>query len=457
MRAALGADLGGTKMAIGVIDEQQSILHRSTETTAGLTLDELLDGLERELRDGLAACPQVNAVGIGIPCTIARESGYAIGAVNLPINDVPFRDLMHERIGLPVAIDNDANVAALAEHRFGAARGTRNAIVLTIGTGIGGGLIIGGELYRGSSGAGAELGHVVIDQSGPPCQGNCPNRGCVETLASGTALGREGDLAAQSHPQSALGKALAEGTEVDGRLVTEAAIAGDGIAVEVLATIGRRLGVALSSLANIFEPEVIVIGGGVSAAGELLIGPARDELRSRALKPMNADRRRRRRARGRRRDDRRRRDGTRGNRLMAGRLTVCPTPIGNVEDISIRARRVLEEADLVACEDTRRAGRLYERLEISRPRLVSYHDQNESERARQLAQQIERGLKVVLISDAGTPVISDPGYRLIRTCVERDLEVEVLPGPSAVTTALVASALPGRSLALRGLPAAPRR
>ena len=127
---------------------------------------------------------------------------------------------------------------------------------------------------------------------------------------------------------------------------------------------------------------------------------------------------------------------------MAGRLTVCPTPIGNVEDVSRRALRALAEADLVACEDTRRAGRLYERLEINRPRLVSYHDQNEAERARQLAQQIERGARVVLISDAGTPVISDPGYRLIRTCVERDLEVEVLPGPSAVTTALVASALP---------------
>ena len=127
---------------------------------------------------------------------------------------------------------------------------------------------------------------------------------------------------------------------------------------------------------------------------------------------------------------------------MAGRLTVCPTPIGNVEDLSVRGRRALTEADLVACEDTRRAGRLYERLEIPRPRFVSNHDGNETERARQLAQQIERGARVVLISDAGTPAISDPGYRLIRTCVERDLEVEVLPGPSAVITALVASALP---------------
>jgi len=127
---------------------------------------------------------------------------------------------------------------------------------------------------------------------------------------------------------------------------------------------------------------------------------------------------------------------------MAGKLTICPTPIGNMEDISPRIRRALAEADLVACEDTRRAGRLYERLDIPRPRLVSYHDQNEAERAPRLAQQVVGGAKVALISDAGTPLISDPGYRLVRACLDRDVDVEVLPGPSAVTTALVASGLP---------------
>ncbi len=127
---------------------------------------------------------------------------------------------------------------------------------------------------------------------------------------------------------------------------------------------------------------------------------------------------------------------------MAGRLTVCPTPIGNMADISERVRQALADADIVACEDTRRAGLLYERLELTRPRLVSNHDGNETERAAQLVQEIERGARVVLVSDAGTPVISDPGYRLIQACLERGLEVEVLPGPSAVTTALVASGLP---------------
>ncbi|HYX12159.1 MAG TPA: SAM-dependent methyltransferase, partial [Candidatus Acidoferrum sp.] len=115
---------------------------------------------------------------------------------------------------------------------------------------------------------------------------------------------------------------------------------------------------------------------------------------------------------------------------MPGRLTVCPTPIGSLEDLSPRARRALADADLVACEDTRRTGLLFERLEIPRPRFVSNHEGNESERAVQLAQQVERGAKVVLVSDAGTPVISDPGYPLLRACIDRDLEIEVLPGPS---------------------------
>jgi len=127
---------------------------------------------------------------------------------------------------------------------------------------------------------------------------------------------------------------------------------------------------------------------------------------------------------------------------MPGRLIVCPTPLGNLADLSPRARQALSEADLVACEDTRRTGRLYERLDIPRPRFVSNHEGNEAERAVQLAQQVERGARVALVSDAGTPAISDPGYRLIRTCVERGLDVEVLPGPDSVTTALVASALP---------------
>jgi glucokinase len=285
--AAIGVDLGGTKMAVGVVDDQPNVRWRSTEASAGRTLDELMETLEAELRSALEAHPDAEAIGLGVPCTIDRERGLAITSVNLPIANVPIRDLIAERLGLPTFIDNDANVAALAEHRFGAGRGTRNLVLLTIGTGIGGGLVLEGDLYRGTTGAGAELGHVVIDENGPRCQGNCPNHGCVEALASGTALGHAGLLAAQTHPDSALGRALAADGAITGRTVTEAALSGDGIAVEVVGGIGRHLGVALAGFANTFDPDVIVIGGGVAAAGELLLGPARREVRARALPPMN--------------------------------------------------------------------------------------------------------------------------------------------------------------------------
>jgi glucokinase len=128
---------------------------------------------------------------------------------------------------------------------------------------------------------------MVIDENGPRCQGNCPNHGCVEALASGTALGKAGRIAAESHPDSALGRALAADAQIDGKTVTDAALAGDQVAIDAVAEIGHHLGVALASYANIFEPDVIVIGGGVVAAGELLLGPARGEVRTRALPPMN--------------------------------------------------------------------------------------------------------------------------------------------------------------------------
>src|SRR6266545_7751744 len=140
---------------------------------------------------------------------------------------------------------------------------------------------------------------------------------------------------------------------------------------------------------------------------------------------------------------------------MPGKLVVCPTPIGNLEDITLRARRALHEADVIACEDTRRTGLLLERLEIQAMRLMSYHEGNEAERARELAQRIERGDNVALVSDAGTPAISDPGFRLIRACIDRDLDIEVLPGPSSIITALVASGLPTHRFRFQGF--LPRR
>jgi glucokinase len=274
-------------MLVGVLDPDSKVLWESREASTGQSEDELIELLVREVSAARAARPGLCAVGLGIPATIDHERGVAVSAVNLPIRDLPIRDLASERTGLPAFVDNDANVAALAEHLYGAARGADNVVMLTIGTGIGGGLILDGEVYRGATGAAAELGHTVIEIDGPPCQGNCPGRGCVETLASGTALGREGRQAAEREPGSALGKMLAEGHEIDGRAVTEAAVAGDAAATAVFDLIGTRLGVALASFANIFDPELIVIGGGVIAAGDLLLEPARRELRARALQPMS--------------------------------------------------------------------------------------------------------------------------------------------------------------------------
>ncbi|HEX5984847.1 MAG TPA: ROK family protein [Solirubrobacterales bacterium] len=283
----IGVDLGGTKMLVGVLGDGIEPLYEQREASRGQGEDELVELLVGEVEEAREARPQVAAVGLGIPATIDHDRGVAISAVNLSLSDVPIREIVSERTGLPVFVDNDANVAAYAEYLYGAAQGMPHMVMLTVGTGIGGGLILGGEVFRGSTGAGAELGHVVIQADGPPCQGNCPNHGCVEALASGTALGREARAAAESAPDSALAKLLAEGKEVDGRAATEAALAGDEVAIGVFDLIGSRLGVACASLANVFQPDAIVVGGGVIAAGDLLLEPARQELRRRALNPMN--------------------------------------------------------------------------------------------------------------------------------------------------------------------------
>jgi len=283
----IGADLGGTKLLLGVLDEDRNVLWKSEERSTGQGEEELVEMLVSEIDEAREQVPGVVSAGLGIPATIDHERGVAIEAVNLPISDAPIRDLVSERTALPVFLDNDANMAALAESLYGAAQGAENAVMVTVGTGIGGGLIIGGELYRGSVGAAAELGHMIVELDGPRCQGNCRGRGCIESLASGTAIGREGRRAAEREPDSALGRLAGDGGEIDGRAVTEAALAGDETSVAVLALVGRRLGAALTSFANIFNPDVIVVGGGVIAAGELLLGPAREEVRTRALRPMS--------------------------------------------------------------------------------------------------------------------------------------------------------------------------
>jgi glucokinase len=181
-------------------------------------------------------------------------------------------------------VDNDATAAVVAEHRHGAGRGSRNLVMLTLGTGIGGGLVLEDRVYRGSLGAGAELGHMVVDADGPKCFGNCPGRGCLEALVSGSALARDGAAAARESPGSLLAKAVEEGRAVTGALVTEAARAGDSVAAGVVIHAGRRLGAGITGLINAFDPDVVIVGGGVMAAGDLLLEPARAVAAERVLR-----------------------------------------------------------------------------------------------------------------------------------------------------------------------------
>ena len=278
----MGIDAGGTKLLAGVADEQLAVHHRLHRLWRGDERQEVLDLLVEVVQEALSAAPEAEAVGFGIPSLMDRDRRVSLEGVHLPLDGVPFRDLMSERLDLPVVVDNDANCALLAEARAGAAKGAADALLVTLGTGIGGGILARGELYRGT-GSGGELGHTVVELDGEPC--TCGSRGCLETVASGPAIARAGAAAAVAQPESALGGAKDEGREITGPLVTELAGEGDPAAVAVLADVGRKLGAGLASLANVFSPEVIVVGGGASAAGELLLEPAREALRQRALGP----------------------------------------------------------------------------------------------------------------------------------------------------------------------------
>lgn len=263
----IGVDVGGTKIAAGVVDEVGNVLERVQVASPNDSQEELLESLDGVVEGLLDS--EIGAIGYGIPSTIDQRSGQVLGTVNLPLKGLCFRRRMRERFGLPVAIDNDANAAALAEWKAGAGRGTTDMVMLTLGTGVGGGLILGGKPYRGSVGGGAELGHMVVLHDGPHCYGNCAGRGHLEALASGHAA----TLAARDEL----------GAGWDARKLVEEGKAGDEKALALLRKIGERLGSALGSLVNIFNPELIVIGGGFAAAGELILAPARERMVTESL------------------------------------------------------------------------------------------------------------------------------------------------------------------------------
>jgi len=265
----IGVDVGGTKTLAAVVNENGEIeeqVLRATEQSSQEALLAELDAMVDELRAGR----EIAALGFGLPSRIDQRLGRAVASVNIPLAEIDFRDRMRRQHGLPVGIDNDANAATMGEWHAGAAKGARFVVMLTLGTGVGGGLILDGRPYRGTTGVGAELGHIVIGRDGPPC--GCGGHGHLESYATG----RVADATARR----------LYGEESDGHELVVKAKAGDAQAVEALAEIGRWLGAGIASLVNVFEPQLVVIGGGFGAsAGELLLGPAREVLAVEGLVP----------------------------------------------------------------------------------------------------------------------------------------------------------------------------
>ena len=264
----IGVDVGGTKALAAVVDRKGEIEEHVVHATDVSSQEALLagrDAIVEELRGGR----DIAALGFGIPSRVDQRSGRAVASVNIPLAGVDFRERMHERHALPVGIDNDANAATMGEWHAGAARGARHVVMLTLGTGVGGGLILDGRPFRGATGVGAELGHIVIGLDGPPC--GCGGHGHLESYAAGPVADR------------AARELYGEGS--DGHELVERGRKGEREAVEALAEIGRRLGAGIASLVNVFEPEVVVVGGGFGTAGELLLGPAREVLAREGLEP----------------------------------------------------------------------------------------------------------------------------------------------------------------------------
>jgi glucokinase len=279
----IAVDLGGTKLAAGIVERDGAVARRAVEPTDLSGEEALLGQLERVIA-GLAGNGTA-ALGVGVPSTIDQRTGSAVASVNIPLAGVDLRERLRRRFDVPVLVENDGNAAAVAEHRLGAGRGVPNVVMLTLGTGVGGGLILDGRLYRGAVGAAGELGHITLDLDGPPCQGTCPGRGHLEAMASGLAADKLAHRAATKRPEGDLGRAAAGGRRVDTRLLVELAGAGPGDARDVLDHVGFHLGIGISDLVNVFNPERVVVGGGFAEAGELLLAPARAVVADRALLP----------------------------------------------------------------------------------------------------------------------------------------------------------------------------
>jgi len=273
-RVAIGVDAGGTKVAGLLVDvgDGGRVLVRQEVATPAADAEAATRTIVAVVRELMAEGPAL-AVGVGAAGMVGLD-GVLRFAPNVAWREFPLAERIQRAVGLPTIVDNDANVAAWGEFRFGAGMGSGDMLLVTVGTGIGGGVVTGGRLFRGAHGFAAEIGHVIVEPNGPRC--GCGNLGCWEQMASGRAVGRLGRKAVVDHPESLLLE-LAGGNPnaVTGPIVTAAAKEGDPVAVHVLAEVGRRLGEGIAGLVNILDPEVVVVGGGVIEAGDLLLEPAR--------------------------------------------------------------------------------------------------------------------------------------------------------------------------------------
>lgn len=292
MGAVIGIDIGGTATKGGIVDAVGNILVRfeiPTDPSAGTK--SIITVVEELLTKSRPEGVEVTAVGIGAAGFVDAATGSITFSPNLVYDDSGIAAAVGSRVGVPVVVDNDANVAAWGERTFGSGRGLNNLAMLTLGTGVGSGFVVGGRLLRGSAGAGAEAGHMVIDPDGPRCP--CGLRGCLEQFASGTAIARMGREAVTKDPDSSILSFAGTKMAIAGRHVAQAAREYDETAREVLRRAGRALGIGLSNIVNIFDPEVIVLGGSVIGAGEPFLGPARDQLNSmltaQRRRPMRLD------------------------------------------------------------------------------------------------------------------------------------------------------------------------
>jgi glucokinase len=274
-----GVDVGGTKIAVAAVDGVTAT-HALEHATLLESTDALLDGLEHSVREVMRAAGQPEAIGVGVPSQIDYDTGTVESSVNIPLTGVPLREELGRRFGVPVFVDNDANCAALAEAHI---VGARHLVMLTLGTGVGGGVVIDGLTFRGAHGLGAELGHMTVNPDGPACPGNCPNRGCLEAYCSGQALERDATELAHDKPDSRLASRIGSDGKVSARELVSAAEDGDPDAQLLIENFARMLGVGIATYVNVFEPERLAIGGGLSRTSHLFFDRAVREAGSRAL------------------------------------------------------------------------------------------------------------------------------------------------------------------------------